>query len=107
MIRVVSTVFLLLLSTAIMSAEDYSNHDAVLADVTAEELVYDASWSSHMPAVLVVRVFDNGRRRDAYAGYLCMILGEHGITDATVNVVDVVSKKREVIGSAVCRELSR
>lgn len=107
MTRLVIFIQLLLLSSATMAAPSQSQRDAALADVAAEEMVFDASWTSLAPAVLMARVFDNGSHRGSYAGYLCMILGVHGIIDVTVNVVDVASKEYDVLGSAYCRELTR
>lgn len=105
--RIVLFIHFLLLSSVILAEPSHSPHDAALADVAAEEMVCDASWLSRSPDVLMARVFDNGRHRGGYAGYLCMILGLHGITDVTVDVVDVVSKENDVLGSAYCREITR
>lgn len=107
MTRIIVFIHLLLLSSAITAAPTQSQTDAALTDVAAEEMVFDAKWTSLSPAVLMARVFDNGSHRGSYAGYLCMILGVHGITDVTVNIVNVASEEQEILGSAYCRVLVR
>lgn len=98
--------FLLSCSTAV-SAPSQSQVDAALAEVRAEEVVFDTSWSEGQPPLLSARVFDNGSQRNSYAGYLCMIMAEHAIDDVIVSIVDVASGDQRELGRADCRALKR
>jgi hypothetical protein len=98
---------LALFSSLAMSAATQPQMDAALAEVKAEDMVFDAQWSEDDVLVMRLRVFDNGEQRNAYAGYICMLLAEHGITDVKTSVVDVVSKSFRELGSADCSQLSR
>lgn len=81
--------------------------DAALAEVSAEEVVFDTSWSEGQPPLLRARVFDNGSQRNSYAGYLCMIMAGHAIDDVIVSVIDVASSEQRELGRADCRTLKR
>lgn len=99
----------LLLTTSVLysitasAAPGQAQLDAALSEVTMEEMVFDASWQDTVHPTLVARMFDDGSQRNGYAGYLCMLLSEHGINGGVVRVVDVVSKERRVLGRAVCK----
>ena len=98
--------FFLKCATAV-SAPAQAQVDAALAEVRAEEVVFDTSWSEGQPPLLSARVFDNGSQRNSYAGYLCMIMAEHAIDDVIVSVVDVASSDQRELGRADCRMLKR
>lgn len=107
MIRYIISLSLTIFSSMAMSAPSQSQFDAALAEVKAEEMVFDAEWLDSDRPQLLVRMFDNGVQRNGYAGYICMLLEEHGITDATASVIDVVSKDRRELGRADCKQYAR
>jgi hypothetical protein len=81
--------------------------DAALVEVRREEQVFEAYWQDVAVPVLVVRLFDDGTSRHGYAGYLCMVLSQHGIDAGTVRVVDVASSEGRELGRATCASLQR
>jgi hypothetical protein len=85
------------------AAPAQSQLDAALSEVKMEEKVFDASWQDTELPILVARMFDDGSRRNGYAGYLCMLLSEHGINGGVVRVVDVVGKEMRELGRASCK----
>lgn len=103
MLRVLFTLAAMMISAMVVAAPTQSQLDAALHEVNSEEIVFDASWQDIATPSLVARVFDKGTRRDGYAGYLCMILSEHGINGGVVRVIDVVSKDRKELGQAKCK----
>lgn len=107
MIRFLILIAIAMVSPLAISAPSQAQLDAALDEVKAEELVFDAEWSDSKRPQLIVRMFDNGTQRSAYAGYICMLLDGHGITDATATVIDVAGKERRELGSADCKVLAR
>lgn len=84
-----------------------SQLDAALNEVRMEEKVFDAFWQDVAPPILVVRLFDDGSQRHGYAGYLCMLLAEHGLDEATVRLVDVASREERDLARVRCKQLGR
>jgi hypothetical protein len=80
---------------------------SLLAATKEEPLVADASWNG--PDILMVGVKDNGRPRNGYAEYFCVLAYEHGFTpddQFMVQVVDIASAAQEdfrLLGSHWCR----
>ena len=92
-----------MLSTAAEATPSQLQFDGALEEVKAEEMVFDAFWQDRSHPTLVARVFDNGSRWNGYAGYLCMLLSEHGISGGVVRVIDVVSEEQEELGQSMCK----
>ena len=97
----------MLFSSQAVSTAIQSQMDAAIAEIRGEDSVFDSQWAGDENLVMRLSVFDNGTRRDGYAGYICMLLAGHGITDVRVSVVDVVNKMSRELGVADCRHLSR
>ncbi|MDG6231826.1 hypothetical protein Q7506_05580 [Glaesserella parasuis] len=73
-----------------------------------EPKVKDAIWTT--PTTFKVGVFDDGTRRDGYAGYVCLVLYENGFKDTGV-LVHVIDIKKlistgewVVLGQAYCKQ---
>ncbi len=103
MLRIVISFAALLISTMAVSAPTPSQLDRALHDVVAEEVVFDAAWKDRTVPVMYVRIFDNGTRRDGYAGYICMVISESGINGGRVSLIDVVGSEEKELGSARCK----
>lgn len=93
----------MLICTTALATPTQSQLDSAIAEVKSEEKVFDASWEDLSLPTLEARLFDDGSQRNGYAGYLCMILSEHGINGGVVRVIDVVSQNRRVLGKARCK----
>ncbi len=103
MLRIALSLITLLISTMAVSSPTPLQLDRALHDVVAEEVVFDATWKDTTVPVIYVRIFDNGTRRDGYAGYICMIIAESGINGGRVSLIDVVGSGEKELGSARCK----
>jgi len=101
--RLIFAISLLSVSAVAFAAPTETQLAIALHDVTAEELVFDASWKDTVVPVLDARMFDNGTGRNGYAGYLCMVLSESQITGGVVRVLDVASSEERLLGQATCK----
>jgi hypothetical protein len=103
MIRVSLAVAAMLMSAMAVSAPTLPQLAEALDSVKVEEMVFDAAWGDTTVPLLNARIFDNGKGRNGYAGYLCMIISEHGINGGEVRLIDVASKEEKVLGRATCK----
>lgn len=101
-LRTLLTLSTLILAHTAAAAPTQEQLDAALIEVKAEEKVFDASWQDTSIPSLNARLFDDGSRRNGYAGYLCMLIAEHGINGGAVRIIDVV-RPDNVLGQSVCK----
>ncbi len=73
----------------------------------AEKKAKDALWTSQ--SMFKVGVIDDGTRRDGYAGYVCEVIADHGLSGRgiSVQVIDIQklvrTNKWVALGEARCR----
>lgn len=101
--RLALAFFALFMNAVAVAAPSSPQLSQALQDVKTEEMVFDAAWMDTTVPVLHARVFDNGKGRNGYAGFLCMIISEHGINGGTVRLIDVVSTDERILGQARCK----
>ena len=79
----------------VVSANMQNNRVSVLPILMQEKKIKDVSWGSDK--TLRIGVLDNGNNRSGFAGYVCLILAENGLSknETYVKIIDI----RKVISS--------
>lgn len=74
-----------------------------LTAIENEQKVISAAWNNEgLYPSLLAGVRDDGTRRDGYAEYLCTVLADFNIKNATVRVMDNNKTEWTELGKATC-----
>ena len=79
----------------VVSANMKDNRASILPILMQEKKIKDVSWGSNK--TLRIGVLDTGKDRSGFAGYVCLILAENGLSEneTYVKIIDI----RKVINS--------